>query len=179
MQNTKKLISWKRVFWDGPFCARNPGCICVWQLCVCVSACMSTCVCVSLCLSVCVQRLLSTKHSRPEQFVSANLPSNEHKNRHANVLPCELNCVVSWFNLKRFIVSYCCLAKIFTARTELRKILFLALRVTFYLFVCLCMKYLWNRWTHFHQIHRDDVFHPSLGQVWMSRSKVKGQGHHR
>jgi len=28
-----------------------------------------------------------------------------------------------------------------------------------------------------HQIHREDVFGPSLGQVLMSRSKVKGHGH--
>jgi len=42
--------------------------------------------------------------------------------------------------------------------------------------VCLyyfCMKYLWNRWTDLRQIHREDVFGPSLGRVWMSRSNVK------
>ena len=39
---------------------------------------------------------------------------------------------------------------------------------------CLCMKkYLWNRWTDLCQIHREDVFGPLLGRVWMSRSKVK------
>jgi len=27
------------------------------------------------------------------------------------------------------------------------------------------------------QIHNEDVFGPSLSRVWMSRSKVKGQGH--
>jgi len=37
----------------------------------------------------------------------------------------------------------------------------------------LCMKYLQNRRTDLRQIHRDDVFGPSLGRVWMSRSKVK------
>jgi len=41
----------------------------------------------------------------------------------------------------------------------------------------LCMKYLQNRWTDLHQIHKEDVFGPSPGQIWRSRSKVKGQGH--
>jgi len=40
-------------------------------------------------------------------------------------------------------------------------------------FFCLCMKYLWNCWTDLHQIHSEDVFGPSLGRVWRSRSKVK------
>ena len=34
---------------------------------------------------------------------------------------------------------------------------------------CLCVKYLWNCWTALHQIHRENVFGPSLGRVWMSR----------
>jgi len=38
-------------------------------------------------------------------------------------------------------------------------------------------KYFWNRWTDLRQIHGEDVFGPSLGRVWMSRSKVKNQGH--
>jgi len=53
-----------------------------------------------------------------------------------------------------------------TARSELRKVLFLALSVAF----CLCMKYLGNRWTDLRQIHTEDVFGPSLGRVWRSRS---------
>jgi len=54
--------------------------------------------------------------------------------------------------------------------SELRKVLFLALSVTF----CLCsMIYLGNRWTNLSQIHTEDVFGSSLGQAWMSRSKVK------
>jgi len=55
------------------------------------------------------------------------------------------------------------------------KVLFLVLSVTFYLFVffCLWIKYLGNCWTNFCQIHREDVFGPSLGWDWMSRSKVK------
>jgi len=47
----------------------------------------------------------------------------------------------------------------FTARSELRKVLFLALSVT------LCMKYLGNHWTDLRQIHTEDVFGPSLGRV--------------
>jgi len=66
---------------------------------------------------------------------------------------------------------------IFTARSELRKVLFLALSVIFVCLVCLWIKYLENRWTDLRQIHREDVFHPSLGWVWMSKSKVKGHGH--
>jgi len=38
----------------------------------------------------------------------------------------------------------------------------------------LCMKYRRFRWTEFCQIHTEDVFGPSLRQVW--RSKAKGQG---
>jgi len=34
-----------------------------------------------------------------------------------------------------------------------------------------------NRWTDLCQIRTEDVFGPSLGQVWMSKLKVKGQGH--
>jgi len=63
---------------------------------------------------------------------------------------------------------------LFTARSKLRKVLFLALSVTF----CLGIKYLGNRWTDLCQIHRADMFSPSLGRVWMSRSEIKGQGHH-
>jgi len=61
---------------------------------------------------------------------------------------------------------------IFTARSELRNVLFLAL-----LLFCLCMKCLWNRLTNLRQIHTEDVFGPSLGRVLMSRSKVKDHGH--
>jgi len=39
--------------------------------------------------------------------------------------------------------------------------------------VRLCVKYLGNRWTDLRQIHNKDVPGPSLGRVWMSRSKVK------
>jgi len=46
---------------------------------------------------------------------------------------------------------------------------FLALYVTF----CLCVKYLGKRWTDLCRIHREDLLGPSLGWVWMSRSKVK------
>jgi len=38
-------------------------------------------------------------------------------------------------------------------------------------------QYLENRWTDLRQIQRVDVFGPSLGGVWMPRSKVYGQGH--
>jgi len=55
-----------------------------------------------------------------------------------------------------------------TAPSELCKVLFLAL----WLF-CLCMKYLRNHWTHLHQFHRTDMFGPSFGRAWISRSKVK------
>jgi len=58
------------------------------------------------------------------------------------------------------------------------KVLFLAPSViSFCLFVCLSLKYLGNGWTDLRQIFREDVFDPSLGGVWMSRSKVKVQGH--
>jgi len=42
------------------------------------------------------------------------------------------------------------------------------------LFVCLCMKYLENRWPDLRQIRKKDVFGPSLRRGW--KSKVKGQG---
>jgi len=38
------------------------------------------------------------------------------------------------------------------------------------------MKYLRNRWTDLRQIRTEEVFGPSLGRVWRSRSKVKRQG---
>jgi len=34
----------------------------------------------------------------------------------------------------------------------------------------LCLKHLRNRWKDLRQVYREDVFGPSLGQVWMSRS---------
>jgi len=58
---------------------------------------------------------------------------------------------------------------LFTACSELRKVLFLALSITF----LVRMKYLWNRWMDLHQIHTEDVFGSSFRWVWMSRSKVK------
>jgi len=36
---------------------------------------------------------------------------------------------------------------------------------------CLCVKYLGYRWTDLRQIHIGDMFGPSLGRVWRSRSK--------
>jgi len=63
--------------------------------------------------------------------------------------------------------------RLIAARGELRKVLFLALTVTF-LFVYEISREPLNR---LRQIHREDVFGPSLGWVWRSRSKVKGQGH--
>jgi len=42
---------------------------------------------------------------------------------------------------------------------------------------CLSLRYLGNGWTDLCQIHREDMFGPSLRRVWMSRSKVKSQGH--
>jgi len=42
-----------------------------------------------------------------------------------------------------------------------------------FVFFCLCMKYLGNCWTDLREIHREDVFGPLLGRVWMSRSKIK------
>ena len=64
---------------------------------------------------------------------------------------------------------------IFTARSELRKVLCLAPSVCGF---CLCMKYLGNRWTDLHQIHTEDVFGSSLGEfeVQGQRSKVKVTG---
>jgi len=56
---------------------------------------------------------------------------------------------------------------------EIRRF-FLPHAVCLWLF-CLCMKYLWNRWTNLCQIHAEDVPDPSLGRV--RRSRVKGQGH--
>ena len=40
-------------------------------------------------------------------------------------------------------------------------------------FFCLSLKYLGNGWTDMRHIHREDVFGPSLGRVWISRSNVE------
>jgi len=56
-----------------------------------------------------------------------------------------------------------------TVCSELLRVLFLALSVNFF---CLCMKCLGNCWMDLCQIHRKDMFGPSLGRVWMSRSQV-------
>jgi len=61
-----------------------------------------------------------------------------------------------------------------TARSELRKVLFLAPSVCVF---CSCMKYLGNHWTDLHQIHKEVVFGSSLRPVWRSSSKVKDQGY--
>jgi len=76
-------------------------------------------------------------------------------------------CSLVWFSCKWVVIMFCYC--VFTARSELHKVLFLVLSVTF--FVCSCMKYLWNHWTDVHQIHMADVFGPSLGWIWMSRSQ--------
>jgi len=62
-----------------------------------------------------------------------------------------------------------CLTRFVTTRSELHKVLFLALSVTF-LFVYEISRELWMDLC---QIHMEDVFGPSHGQFWMSRSKVK------
>jgi len=51
----------------------------------------------------------------------------------------------------------------------------------FFVFFSFCsrIKYLGNCRTDLRQIHRKDVLGPSLGRLWMSRSKIKGQGHQR
>jgi len=75
------------------------------------------------------------------------------------------------------MITSCCyriIIAVVTACSELHKVLFLVLPVTF-----LCMKYLGNRQTDLPQIHMQDVFGPSLGQVSLSRPKIKGQGHQR
>ena len=55
-----------------------------------------------------------------------------------------------------------CRLLLITACSELHKVLFLALSVTF-LFV---FEISWgNRWMDLRQIHMEDVFGPSLGQV--------------
>jgi len=41
------------------------------------------------------------------------------------------------------------------------------------MFFCLWIKYLWNGLTDLCQIHREDMFGPSLGWILISRSKVK------
>ena len=58
-------------------------------------------------------------------------------------------------------VSNSVLIGVVTARSELRKVLLLALSVAF----CLCMKCLWNCLTDLRQIHTEDVFGPSLGKI--------------
>jgi len=58
------------------------------------------------------------------------------------------------------------LSTVITARSELLKVLFWCCLWLF----CLCMKYPGNHCTDLRQIHREDVFGPSLGRVWRSRS---------
>jgi len=62
------------------------------------------------------------------------------------------------------------LVLVFTTRSELWKVLFLAPSVCGFL----CMKYLWNRWTGLCQIYTEDWFGPSLRRVWRSKVKVTG-----
>jgi len=46
--------------------------------------------------------------------------------------------------------------------------------ISFFLFFFVCESNIsGNRCTDLRQIHREDVFHPSLGRIWMWRSKVK------
>ena len=63
----------------------------------------------------------------------------------------------------------------FTARSELRKVLFLALSVCDFFFVYEISREPLNGFAPNSRGKR--VFGPSLGRVWRSRSKVKGQGH--
>ena len=62
-----------------------------------------------------------------------------------------------------------CKRKLLIARSELGKVCFWRCLWLF----CLCLKYPRNRWTDLRQFHTEDVFGPSLGHVWRSRSKVK------
>jgi len=60
------------------------------------------------------------------------------------------------------------LRSVFTARIALWKVLFLVPPGCGFL----CMKYLWNRRTDLCRIHMEDVFGPSLRQVWRSTVKI-------
>jgi len=42
-------------------------------------------------------------------------------------------------------------------------------------FLCLCVKHIVNRWADLRQIHGEDVFGPSVGRVWRSRSILAGR----
>jgi len=59
---------------------------------------------------------------------------------------------------------------VFTARSELRQVLFLALFGAVTFFCVWTMKHLGNRWMDLRHVHREDVFGSSLGRVWRSRS---------
>jgi len=63
---------------------------------------------------------------------------------------------------KEYVLS--CNILLITTRRELRSIMYLAASVCAFL---LCVKYLGNRWTDFHQGHKEDVFGPLLGRDWM------------
>ena len=78
--------------WSDWHCQCWTDCTCISSICTCMPMCVM-CMCIALlylCLSVCAQRLVGTKQCSAEQFVSANLSSNVHKNRHSHVLPCQL-----------------------------------------------------------------------------------------
>ena len=59
-----------------------------------------------------------------------------------------------------------------TQWSELRKVLFLAPSLSGSLVWLPNISGFGNRWTDLRQIHTEDVFCPSLGWVWRSRSKV-------
>jgi len=69
------------------------------------------------------------------------------------------------------VVTYLMYGGIFTASSELHKVLFLVLWL-----LCLCTKYLGYRWTDLHQIHREQCVWSLTGTSL--NVKVKGQGHY-
>jgi len=72
-------------------------------------------------------------------------------------------------NYLRSAISVHCITVRFYFLPHASKLLFLVLSVTFcllFLFFFESNKYLGNRWTNSRQIHRRDVFGPSLGMAW-------------
>jgi len=87
-----------------------------------------------------------------------------------SLMMCLINLFTADDEVLIFVLLWLPIWLIFTANSELQKVLFLAPSVCVF---CFCVKYPRNRWTDLHQIHMEDVFGPSLGRVWRSWSKVE------
>ena len=116
--------------------------------------------------------VMGSKSPREEKWPAQDMPSGRHTQ--SDSAGCSMGMVwmpiVYWRHLANTTESSVCGGDATSGflphhmkAVNCGKLLFLAQSLCVF---CLCMKYLRNHWMDLCQIHTEDLFSPSLGQVW-------------